>query len=79
MPLTTSLETLLWESPPWFVRCGRSPYRHQLGKDFRADYWFLGDYLERQRRNGSHFPVLCLTATAVYGGQDDVAGYHRTP
>ncbi|HHT89924.1 MAG: helicase-related protein [Bacillota bacterium] len=50
------------------------------GRDFRVDYWFLGDYLERVRR-GSYFgqgkkarpfPVLCLTATAVYGGRDDV-------
>lgn len=32
----------------------------------------MGDYLERQRKNGLHFPVLCLTATAVFGGRDDV-------
>ena len=47
------------------------------GRDFRVDYWFLGDYLERTRRGGKHadahaFPVLCLTATAVFGGRDDV-------
>lgn len=51
------------------------------GRDFRVDYWFLGDYIEKIRR-GSYFskkdkvnfPVLCLTATAVYGGRDDVIG-----
>ena len=42
------------------------------GKDFRIDYWFLGDYLLNLRQNGRRFPVLCLTATAVYGGKEDV-------
>lgn len=49
------------------------------GRDFRVDYWFLGDYLEKIRRgsyysknNGMNFPILCLTATAVFGGRDDV-------
>lgn len=42
------------------------------GKDFRADYWYLGDFLKRLRRAGARFPVLCLTATAIYGGAEDV-------
>jgi len=50
------------------------------GRDFRVDYWFLGDYLEKVRRGSyfsskkdlSMFPVLCLTATAVLGGRDDI-------
>lgn len=42
------------------------------GKDFRSDYWFLGDYLSKLRRSGFRFPVFCLTATAVYGGADDI-------
>ncbi len=50
------------------------------GRDFRVDYWFLGDYLEKTRKgsyymkfiNALDFPVLCLTATAVFGGRDDV-------
>lgn len=48
------------------------------GRDFRVDYWFLGDYLYKLRQGSYHnricrkFPVVCLTATAVYGGQDDV-------
>ncbi len=42
------------------------------GKDFRADYWYLGEYLQRLQRSGRRFPVLCLTATAVYGGEEDV-------
>jgi ATP-dependent DNA helicase RecQ len=52
------------------------------GRDFRVDYWFLGDFIEKTRK-GSHlkskkslytqeFPVVCLTATAVFGGRDDV-------
>lgn len=42
------------------------------GKDFRPDYWYLGPYLAKLRRAGRHFPIFCLTATAVYGGDDDV-------
>lgn len=53
------------------------------GRDFRVDYWFLGDYLEKIRRaqyyqskkfENLRFPVLCLTATAVFSGRDDVVG-----
>ncbi len=48
------------------------------GRDFRVDYWFLGNYITGIRQNQSRhsaqmqFPVVCLTATAVYGGEDDV-------
>jgi ATP-dependent DNA helicase RecQ len=42
------------------------------GKDFRADYWYLGDFLKHMRQKGARFPVLCLTATAIYGGAEDV-------
>lgn len=43
------------------------------GRDFRSDYWFLGDYIKKLRnRLGMKFPVLCLTATAVYQGNEDI-------
>lgn len=43
------------------------------GKDFRPDYWYLGPYLSKLRKAGNYqFPIFCLTATAVYGGRDDV-------
>ena len=42
------------------------------GKDFRSDYWFLGDFLQKSKRDGLLCPVLCLTATAVYSGPDDM-------
>lgn len=42
------------------------------GKDFRTDYWFLGDFIKTNRNSGKHFPVFCLTATAVLGGSNDV-------
>ncbi len=41
------------------------------GRDFRPHYWFLVDFL-RQLRKSAKFPVLCLTATAVYGGKNDM-------
>lgn len=42
------------------------------GIDFRPDYWYLGSFLTKLRRQGMRFPTFCLTATAVYGGKDDV-------
>lgn len=42
------------------------------GKDFRPDYWYLGSYLSKIRKQGVNFPIFCMTATAVYGGKDDM-------
>lgn len=43
------------------------------GRDFRVDYWFLGNYIKKMRKYySSKFPVLAVTATAVYGGPDDL-------
>lgn len=46
------------------------------GKEFRVDYWFLGRYLNALKQNlGYTFPLLALTATAVWnpqGGNDMV-------
>ena len=69
---TTSLETLLGGRRIGLFVVDEAHTVTSWGRDFRADYWFLGDYLERQRKNGLHFLVLCLTATAVFGGKDDV-------
>jgi len=40
------------------------------GRDFRPDYCFLTDHVQALRKEAD-FPVLCLTATAVYGGPND--------
>lgn len=37
------------------------------GRDFRVDYWFLGDYLRTSIKYLDYkFPIFALTATAVY-------------
>lgn len=41
------------------------------GKAFRADYWYLGTYLQRLRKE-SQFVVATFTATAIYGGVEDM-------
>jgi len=41
------------------------------GKAFRSDYWYLGTYLNRLRKESS-FPVVTFTATAIYGGIEDM-------
>jgi Superfamily II DNA helicase len=45
------------------------------GRDFRVDYWFLGDYLRTAKRYlGYSFPIFALTATAVWdpSGKNDM-------
>ena len=45
------------------------------GRDFRVDYWFLGDYLRQSKRILKYsFPIFALTATAVWdpSGKNDM-------
>ena len=41
------------------------------GKSFRADYWYLGIYLAKLRKKYK-FPIVTFTATAIYGGKEDM-------
>lgn len=41
------------------------------GKTFRADYWYLGIYLQKLRKE-YRFPIVTFTATAIYGGKEDM-------
>ena len=43
------------------------------GRDFRVDYWFLGQHINKIRKNcGYKFPMVAVTATAIYGGDNDM-------
>ncbi|MCI7618523.1 MAG: DEAD/DEAH box helicase [Firmicutes bacterium] len=47
------------------------------GKQFRPDYWYLGDHIKKLRRNqmekqGRSFVVATFTATAIYHGIEDM-------
>lgn len=47
------------------------------GKQFRPDYWFLGDHIKKIRKNqeeryNSSFPLATFTATAIYKGVEDM-------
>ena len=47
------------------------------GKQFRPDYWYLGDHVRRLRKQqrdnkGRFFVVATFTATAIYGGVEDM-------
>jgi ATP-dependent DNA helicase RecQ len=43
------------------------------GRDFRVDYWFLGNHIRKIRKfNQIGFPMVAVTATAVYGGANDM-------
>lgn len=70
--LTTHLQSFLGGRQVGIVVIDEAHTVTSWGRDFRSDYWFLGDFLRRTVRDGLLFPVLCLTATAVYSGDDDV-------
>ena len=70
--LTTHLQSFLGGRKVGLVVIDEAHTVTSWGRDFRSDYWFLGDFLKRTVRDGLVFPVLCLTATAVYSGEDDV-------
>ena len=47
------------------------------GKQFRPDYWYLGDHIQKLRKSqlkkkGSAFVVATFTATAIYHGVEDM-------
>jgi RecQ family ATP-dependent DNA helicase len=43
------------------------------GRDFRVDYWFLGNHVRKTRKfHGLSFPMVAVTATAIYGGANDM-------
>lgn len=53
------------------------------GKQFRPDYWYLGDHIRKLRKRQSQsetdpvpFIIATFTATAIYGGNEDM--YHET-
>lgn len=70
--LTTHLQSFLGGRQVGMVVIDEAHTVTSWGRDFRSDYWFLGDFLKQTARDGLMFPVLCLTATAVYSGEDDV-------
>lgn len=71
--LESSLETILNGRDLGLVVIDEVHTVTSWGKDFRPDYWYLGPYLANLKKSGRYnFPVFCLTATAVYGGCDDV-------
>ncbi len=43
------------------------------GRDFRVDYWFLGNHISKLRKYYDlKFPMIAVTATAIYGGENDM-------
>ncbi|HZH68571.1 MAG TPA: DEAD/DEAH box helicase, partial [Chitinophagales bacterium] len=47
------------------------------GKQFRPDYWYLGDHLNRMKKTqinkkGMGFVIATFTATAIYGGIENM-------
>lgn len=70
--LATGIKTLLGERKLGLLVIDEVHTVTSWGRDFRSDYWFLGDFLKMMKKLGEKFPILCLTATAVFSGVDDV-------
>ncbi len=70
--LSYSLENFLGNRKLGLVVVDEAHTVTTWGRDFRVDYWFLGDYLRQQRRYLDHkFTIFALTATAVYDPSGD--------
>lgn len=41
------------------------------GKEFRPDYWYLGTYIQKLRKD-RNFPIATFTATAIYDGVENM-------
>ncbi|MDM8164168.1 DEAD/DEAH box helicase [Collinsella intestinalis] len=70
--LSTSLKDILGNRQIALVVIDEVHTVTSWGQEFRPDYWYLGPYLAKIRKQGMKFPILCMTATAVYGGKDDM-------
>lgn len=72
--LGTSLENIVGNRRVGLLVVDEAHIVTTWGRDFRADYWFLETYIEKMRRSKEkekNFPIVCLTATAVYMGTED--------
>jgi len=80
--LSSSIEDIIGERKIGLFVVDEAHLVTSWGRDFRVDYWLLGEYIDKLRNAGYYrdkskkrkFPVLILTATAIYGGEDDEIG-----
>jgi len=71
--LSYSIEHFLGERKLSLVIIDEAHLITTWGRDFRVDYWFLGNHLRKIKKYGGlTFPLVAVTATAVYGGMNDM-------
>ncbi len=73
----SDLEQLIGERTVGMIVIDEAHIVTTWGKQFRPDYWYLGDYIQRARKaqiekKGRSFVIATFTATAIYGGLEDM-------
>jgi ATP-dependent DNA helicase RecQ len=71
--LSYSLEHFIGEREVGLLVVDEAHLVTTWGRDFRVDYWYLGNYIRRLRKYSKYtFPVFAMTATAVFMGENDI-------
>mgnify|MGYP002623788845 CR=1 FL=1 len=67
----SELEQLIGERTVGLIVIDEAHIVTTWGKQFRPDYWFLGDHIRKLRKRNP-FVIATFTATAIYHGAEDM-------
>jgi superfamily II DNA or RNA helicase len=65
--INTNIKTIIGDRYIGLIVIDEAHLVSTWGRNFRVDYWYLGNFLKITRKNSNfYFPILALTATAVF-------------
>ncbi|WP_426711171.1 DEAD/DEAH box helicase [Cetobacterium sp. SF1] len=72
LQLNSSIENLIGDREIGMIVIDEAHTVSTWGKNFRVDYLLIGNYVNKIKRNKQYeFPIVALTATAIYNGECD--------